>query len=323
MPKGPLVWGWEACYDIAMSMQLVFSQIAIILIYVVIGYAAGKFRLIDATQRKFLSGLCSDLILPFTILSATSQELSGSDVHDLIIALILTFFVFSATSALSLLFHRLRKTGRIRTAVITGLLTYPNCTFLGLPLCMALFGDKAVLYSAVMIIVFNVLFFTLQYALFLPGKVNLKKLCTPSTLSTLLMLLMLGFGLHFPAPVQTAVASIGSIISPLSLIIIGVMLSENSPAAIFTQKISYLVTLFRNLLIPALVILLLKPIPLDFTSKMCILVYLGCPCATLTSIYAMQLDQEPSLCVNSVLLSTLFFAASLPLIILAGQFFLH
>ena len=300
-------------------MQLVFSQILIILIYVVIGYCAGKFHLIDPAQRRFLSKLCSDLILPFTILSATSQELSKEDVRNLLIALLLVLGVFLCTTMLSLLYHKIRKAERVRRAAITALITYPNCTFLGLPLCLALFGEQAIFYSAVMIIVFNGLFFTLQYTLYLPGKPDLKKLCTPATIATLLMLVMVATGLHFPTPVQTAVSSIGQVVSPLSLIIIGVMLSENRLRVIFTQKASYIVTGIRNLLIPMLVALLLKPVPLDTASKMCLLVYLSCPCATLTTIYAMQLDQEPVLCVNSVLLSTLSFALTLPLIILIGQ----
>lgn len=305
-----------------MSMQLVFSQILIILIYVVIGFCAGKVHLIDPNQRKFLSRLCSELILPFTILSATSKELTGSDVRNLLIATALSFGVLLGTTGISLLIHKASGAGRMRTAALTSLITYPNCTFLGLPLCLALFGEIAVLYSAVMIIAFNVLFFTLQYSLFMPGKPNLKNLCTPAMISTVIMLLMLSFGLHFPAPVQDVVSGIGSIISPLSLIIIGVMLSENSLVRIFTEKLSYLVVLLRNLLIPLLVVLILKLLPLDTSSKMCLLVYLGCPCATLTTIYAMQLDLEASLCVNSVLLSTLCFAFTLPLIILFGQFIL-
>ncbi len=306
-----------------MSMQQVFQQILIIMIYVVIGYCAGKVHLIDSTQRRFLSKLCSDLILPFTILSATAQEPDGKDLHDLLIALILSFFVFIAATLLSLLFHKIRGTARVRAVAITSLVTYPNVTFLGLPLCLALFGEKAILYNAVLLIVFNLLFFTLQYSLYMGGKFDLKKLCTPGTISTLLMIVMVAFRLHFPAPLQTVVSSIGSIVTPLSLIIIGVMLSENRLIALFTQKSSYAVVAIRNLLIPLLLILLLKFLPLDADSKMCILVYLGCPCATLTTIYAMQLEQEPVLCVNSVLLSTLFFAVSLPLIILTGQSILY
>ena len=56
-----------------MSMKLVFAQIMVILLYVAVGFAAGKIGLINPEQRKYLSGLCSNLILPFTILSSSSQ----------------------------------------------------------------------------------------------------------------------------------------------------------------------------------------------------------------------------------------------------------
>ena len=39
--------------------------------------------------------------------------------------------------------------------------------------------------------------------------------------------------------------------------------------------------------------------------KVCLLVYLACPCATMTSIYAIQSDMEPELAARGVLLSTL------------------
>ena len=40
-----------------LSMRLVFTQILVILLYVAVGYAAGKARLILPEQRKYLSGL--------------------------------------------------------------------------------------------------------------------------------------------------------------------------------------------------------------------------------------------------------------------------
>ena len=107
------------------------------------------------------------------------------------------------------------------------LLTYPNCTFLGLPLCRALFGEMAVLYNAMFLVAFNVLFFTWQVSAFTGQKINLRNLCTLPTIATAVLVLMLALGWHLPAPAQTVAASTGAMITPLSLIIIGVMMSES------------------------------------------------------------------------------------------------
>lgn len=302
-----------------MSMQLVFSQILIILLYVAVGFMAGRTGMIAPEQRKYLSGLCSNLILPFTILSASSQEVGGAEMTGMLVAMGFMLALFTGVTLASLTFHRATGAPKAISAASTGLLTYPNCTFLGLPLCRALFGDMAVLYNAASIIAFNVLFFTVQYSLFTGQKMNLKNLLTPSVLSTVALIVMLALKLHFPAPVQTVCAGVGGMITPLSLMIIGVMLSENQFGAVLREKRAYFLALIRNLAVPLVALLILKLLPLGFEARLCVLVYVACPCGTLTSIYAIKCDMEPELCAHTVLLSTILFAATLPIIISIGQ----
>ncbi|MDO5544688.1 MAG: AEC family transporter [Eubacteriales bacterium] len=302
-----------------MSMHLVLQQILVIFCYVAVGIGAGRLGIIDPDQRKYLTKLCSSLILPFTILSAASMEVDAEGFRSLGLAMGIMFLVMGGTMAVSLLlFRAAHAEDGFRTAM-TSLITFPNCTFLGLPLCKALFGEIAVLYNCAALIVFNVLFFTVQLPLFTGGKINLKAILTVPTLTTVALLVMLALGLHWPVPVQTVVSSIGSMITPLSLIIIGVMLSENDLLAIFREKAVYLVMALRNFLLPALAMLVLMAVPMNPQDKLCVLVYLACPCATLTTIYSIQTDIQPELCAHSVLFSTISFAISLPVVIAAGQ----
>ena len=116
-----------------------------------------------------------------------------------------------------------------------------------------------------------------------------------------------------------AIFEVAGSASGLPLIIIGVMMSENKLSAILREKRCYLVTLLRNLVIPLLTMPILLLVPVDGAARLCILVYLACPSATLTTIYAIQDNMEPEYAARSVLMSTLFFAASLPLMILVGS----
>ena len=302
-----------------MSMQLVLQQILVIFCYVAVGVGAGKLGIIDPEQRKYLTKLCSGLILPFTILSAASMELGAEGFRSLGIALGMVFLVLGIAQAGSLILLRtVHAETRFRTAM-TSLITFPNCTFLGLPLCRALFGEIAVLYNCAALVAFHVLFFMVQLPLFTGGKINLKAVFNVPTVVTFGLLAMLALGIHWPGPVQTVVSSVGSMITPLSLIIIGVMLYENDILSIFREKAVYLVMAMRNFLIPALAMLLLTVVPMAGADKLCVLVYLACPCATLTTIYSIQTDTHPELCARSVLFSTITFAISLPVVIAAGQ----
>ncbi|MBR2798592.1 MAG: AEC family transporter [Clostridia bacterium] len=299
------------------SMNVVFTQILVILLYILIGYAAGKLRLINADQRKYLSTICTNLILPFTILSASNQTISHNQMAELGLSFLLMLGLFIATTTIAMLVQR--HTPRPLKVTTTSLVTYPNCTFLGLPLCRALFGDIAILYNAVAMVAFNVLFFTWQSSAFTGKSFRPRNLATPGTIATALLLLMLFAGIQFPAPVQTVVSSTGAMITPLSLIIIGVMMSENRLVLILKERRAYVITLVRNLTVPLVALLILITLPGDGPSKLCQLVYMACPCATLTSIYAIQNDMEPELAARSVLLSTLAFALTLPLVIAVGM----
>ena len=118
-----------------------------------------------------------------------------------------------------------------------------------------------------------------------------------------------------------AIFEVAGSASGLPLIIIGVMMSENKLSAILREKRCYLVTLLRNLVIPLLTMPILLLVPVDGAARLCILVYLACPSATLTTIYAIQDNMEPEFAARSVLMSTLLFAVTLPIIIMIGSRF--
>ena len=304
------------------SMNVVFTQILVIVLYLLVGFVTGKCGLVSPAQRKYLARLCTNLILPFTILSAANQSVTGRQLAGLGLAAAVMLGIFALTTFVALRVQSMRGASLPVKVTTASLVTYPNCTFLGLPLCRALFGDTAILYNAVLMVAFNVLFFTWQVSLFTGEKFRFRNLVTPPSIATALLILMLALGIRFPDPVQTVVSNTGAMISPLSLIIIGVMLSESPIVDVLRERRAYWIALFRNLLIPLLGMLLLGLMPFEPAGKVCLLVYLACPCATMTSIYAIQSDMEPELAVRGVLLSTLLFAATLPAIIWVGAAFL-
>ncbi len=304
------------------SMDIVFTQILVILLYVAIGFAAGKSGLISPEQRKYLTRICTDLVLPFTILSASEQTVSAGELADmgLLTGLILLFFI--AVTFVSIRVQKAAGVPEAASVTTASLLTYPNCTFLGLPLCRALFGEIAVLYNVMYMLAFNLLFFTWQTGAFTGRKFNIRSLLTPPMAATAVLVVMLAFGWRLPGPLQTVAGSTGAMVTPLSLIIIGVMMSETKLTVILKERRSFAVALLRNLLIPLAAMLPMRFLSLDPAGGMCLLVYMACPCATLTSIYAIQYGKEPEYAARSVLLSTLFFALTLPVMIFIGRAYL-
>ena len=166
---------------------------------------------------------------------------------------------------------------------------------------------------------FNLLFFTLQISLFTRQKFHPKIFLTPLNISTLALILMLIFHLHFPRPLQTVCSNIGGITTPMALIIVGVMLADGNLLQIVTEKRAYVISLIRNLICPLIMLVVMALLPLDPNLRMAVLIYVACPVANLTSVYAIQHDMEPALCARATLLSTILFAATIPFIIWLGQ----
>ena len=258
-----------------------FEQILIIFGYVIVGYVAGKKNLITKEQQRYLSKLVSSLILPFTVLSASSMEASGQDIVNVAIAVALLFSCMALTSAGCMLYAKIKQVPEKKRAAYTGLCTYPNCTFIGMPLCIALMGEWGTLYGAAGIIAFNLLFFTLQISLFTRQKFHPKIFLTPLNISTLL--------------------------------------ADGNLLQIVTEKRAYVISLIRNLICPLIMLVVMALLPLDPNLRMAVLIYVACPVANLTSVYAIQHDMEPALCARATLLSTILFAATIPFIIWLGQ----
>ena len=106
---------------------------------------------------------------------------------------------------------------------------------------------------------------------------------------------------------------------PMALIIVGVMLADGNLLQIVTEKRAYVISLIRNLICPLIMLVVMALLPLDPNLRMAVLIYVACPVANLTSVYAIQHDMEPALCARATLLSTILFAATIPFIIWLGQ----
>ena len=131
-----------------MSMQIVFEQILIIFGYVIVGYVAGKKNLITKEQQRYLSKLVSSLILPFTVLSASSMEASGQDIVKCCHCCGASFSCMALTS----LGHAAWQNKQVHEKKVpdTGSAHILNCTFIEFAYCVN--GRVGNTYSAAGII---------------------------------------------------------------------------------------------------------------------------------------------------------------------------
>ncbi len=303
-----------------MSMYVVFQQIAIIFGYVLVGWAACKFGVLDDTRSKMFSDVIVKLTVPFSVIAAANVEASSADLGNMAITAGVLFLYYLLPNVATVYYGKAKGIPQAKRAAYASLISYPNCAFIGIPLCVALMGERAMLYGAAMMVAFNLTFFTYQYIQFNPGeKVQLKLLLTPLNASTLFLALCLVFGWRLPTVVQTVTYNIGAMTTPLALLVVGIMLAQGDILSVLRSKVSYVLVLLRNLVLPLVFLVVLALLPLDSEMKMTTFIYAACPCGTLTAVFATQSNMEPELCGKTILLSTLMFAATLPFLLWLAQ----
>ena len=126
-------------------------------------------------------------------------------------------------------------------------------------------------------------------------------------------------GWRLPGPVDDAVGYLGSLNTPLAMVVIGGQMAQADLPAVFSVKKLYLVSAVKLLGIPLLTGLALLPFHIDPMIYVAAVILAGCPTAGATSLFAQSMGKDADLAARQVTLSTLLCLATLPLAAVLAQ----
>ena len=143
-------------------------------------------------------------------------------------------------------------------------LAFPNVGFIGYPVAVALFGDGALFYAAILALPFNLLSYSLG-PLLLAGAARFrwKQLFTPCIVASVLGLVLALTRLRPPALVGEMLDFVGDITVPLSLLVVGSLLAGMSAGQVLRSPKLWLLTAIRLLVLPVVLCLVLRLMGID------------------------------------------------------------
>ena len=124
---------------------------------------------------------------------------------------------------------------------------------MGLPLAQAIAGDIGVFYCSAVVAIFNFFAFTqgIQVMKKTDEKFNLKKLIiNPGTIGIAIGLPLFLLKVQLPEVVATPVQYIGSLNTPMAMLMFGTYLANTDLPEMFRRKENYLVALLKLLVFP-------------------------------------------------------------------------
>ena len=305
-------------------MLLIFSKVLVVFIYIGVGLIANRLKVLPEESVKHFISLVMGITVPCLVISSiTGQDLNGDMYRNTILTLLLTTLVLIVTAfATTFVSDRIFpwKDQQDRN-VLASAMTGCNAGFMGLPIASAVFGELVFYYLVIQNIANNLYLFVMSLAQLHHRESEksskslsekLKPLVNPTSVATIVSLIMLFAGIHLPEYAMDIVTTLGDITIPLSMILVGVQLGGADFKKLIADKALLITSVMKLIAVPALALLILTPMPVDPVVKLTVLLGMCFPSAVIGVAVAAQENKNSQLMAEAVAITTLLSLITLP-----------
>ncbi len=323
-------------------MVLVINKVLAIFLLIAAGYFVGKIKVLPAGADKTLNILLIQIITPCMILSSiTSKELTDDTFTATIQTLVGAALFFVLAGIVGFLF--LKYILRIRPDSEVGVWAYSfgsvNTGFMGFPVTLALFGQDIFYLIVMHNVVLTVYLYSAGPSMIKIGekhsetasvsseqnrlKAFFKSFANPNAVASLIALIMLFCGLHLPTTLFESVKTLGDATIPLSMLLVGIQLSESDLLSIIKNGKILAFSLVKMLLLPVLVFLCVNWLPLSAYVKTALIFAAVFPSAVATAPVCAMEGKGSLTAAKLIAITTLLSVGTIPLFAtLLTQFYL-
>lgn len=238
-----------------------------------LGYLLRRRGWIGDETAKVLPAFLTAIVLPPFLLRNVTTTFEHDQLLEIISGCVIPFITICATYFVAAVAARLFRVKLPRRNAFKVMFTTSNTMNIGLPVCVALFGEVALPYVLLYFFAGVTTFWT--YGNYLLAKdspthtvrifslANLKKIFSPPLLGFLCGLLLVLFDVRLPAFLDRAFKYVGDMTVPVAVIYIGVLLHDVKLTAMRFDRDIWLVILGRFIVAPLIVIgvTLIFPVP--------------------------------------------------------------
>ena len=301
-------------------MLTVFLKIAAIFAMTAIGFIASKTGVLPAESKKYLSNLLLFITSPCMIIGSMTSQTLDAHTFELMIQIVAGSFVFFiAAMGISFLIVKLMRCDRDDAGVLMVIITAVNTGFMGFPVTKAIFGNTYFFLMVIQNIVLNIYLYSMMVYQMNYGfrkkegirgmLMPMMNMCTYALIAGLVFMLL---KVRLPDILADFINTIGDATIPVSMIVVGVQLSESSIRKMLTNKRLITASLCNVILIPVLTFLAVNWLPLAPESKLILIFAAAFPCAVVSTAIALKENRNAALMAEGVAMTTLLSMGTLP-----------
>ena len=273
-----------------------------------------------------LSRLIMNVALPASIFVSVMKYLTLDKLISLSGGLLYTFVAFISGYIVAYIAVVVFKVRPGRRGTMMNTFVNANTIFIGLPLNVALFGDQALPYFLIYYITNTISTWTLGVYLMTSdsksgqsketSKFDWKKLLPAPLVGFLVALLFLILRISIPDFATNTLTYVGNIVTPLSLIYIGIVLAKAGLKTITFDKDTIVTLVGRFILAPLIMLLVLKFFApnMETVEFKTFMIQSATPALAVLPILANQGKGDVEFSTNVVTLSTVLFIVVIPIL---------
>nr|WP_314944802.1 AEC family transporter [Streptococcus infantis] len=273
-----------------------------------------------------LSRLIMNVALPASIFVSVMKYLTLDKLISLSGGLLYTFVAFILGYIVAYIAVVVFKVRPGRRGTMINTFVNANTIFIGLPLNVALFGDQALPYFLIYYITNTISTWTLGVYLMTSdsksgqsketSKFDWKKLLPAPLVGFLVALLFLILRISIPDFATNTLTYVGNIVTPLSLIYIGIVLAKAGLKTITFDKDTIVTLVGRFILAPLIMLLVLKFFApnMETVEFKTFMIQSATPALAVLPILANQGKGDVEFSTNVVTLSTVLFIVVIPIL---------
>jgi hypothetical protein len=236
--------------------SLILNQMLQFFLMLLLGFIVVKARLLKPEDSKVLSTISIYIVLPCVIVNAFQIDLTAETAMGLLLAFGAAIVIHVILLLLNVVLRNVLHLDVVEQASVI----YSNAGNMIIPIVSAVLGAEWVLYSSAFVSMQIILLWTHCKGMLCGEKgIDLKKVLGNVNIWAILIgILLFVLRIQLPSVVSSAFTSIGSMMAPLGMIVMGMLLAGSDLRAVFGKARIYLVSLLRLVLCPAIVLLVLK-----------------------------------------------------------------
>lgn len=321
------------------------GAILISLSFIIIGFILRKKEIINGSGKSFLTFLVLKISLPAMALVAFMNDFDSLRFKENILVFIvslLLYIIFIAVCQLCLF-----KQDKNKRKVVAILMVVGQLTFFALPILKTIYDAKVLISVNMMTLAFRIILYIYCYLTISKlkwSKTEMKKTLKNVFLNPVMIAMAIGMIIWFTQNISFLQVSINNshysifridqtlpsvytvfktasdLNTPLAMLIIGCILGEANISYAFKDKMAWLISLFKTLIIPLLalgIVILLQSIKIIHFNQYDLAVIVlgfGAPLSAVVSTYCSKYDNEAELGSRVCFLSTIMCLLTYPLL---------